>query len=88
MHAMQVICKAPGTATASNMPATTPPPTIQWLHQFNVPLSATLKPYIGGLVFHITTSTVSPTVGVGLDAPLYIAALLLFISIIVWKYFG
>ena len=69
-------------------PATTPPPTTQWLQQFGLSLSIHLRPYTGGLVFRVNTSTVPISVGLRLDAPLYIAALFLFISIIIWKYFG
>ena len=69
-------------------PATTPPPTTQWLQQFGLSLSINLRPYAGGLALRVNTSTVPLSVGLRLDAPLYIAALFLFISIIVWKYFG
>lgn len=69
-------------------PATTPPPTTQWLQQFGLSLSINLKPYAGGLALRVNTSTIPLTVGLRFDAPLYIAALFFFISIIVWKYFG
>ena len=69
-------------------PATTPPPTTQWLQQFGLSLSIHLRPYTGGLPLRVNTSTIPLSIGLIFDAPLYITALFLFISIITWKYFG
>lgn len=68
-------------------PATTPPPTIQWLQQFGLPLNIHTVPYSGGLVFHVSTSTVSISQGLGFDAGLYMTAFLFFVSVILWQYF-
>ena len=67
-------------------PATTSPPTVQWLQQFGLPLNINRQPYSGGLPFRVDTSTISVSAGLHFDAGLYIVATVFFFSVMLWKY--
>ena len=65
-------------------PALTPPPTPSWIDQFGLSQSIKKVPYSGG----IYGFSVIPYINISYDALLYIAAIILFFSLMALKYFG
>ena len=67
-------------------PASTPPPTQQWLQQFGLPLNINIQSYTGALVYYVNTNTVSIGAGLEIDMGLYIVSLFFFSFLFIWKY--